>query len=1252
MDYIGNGEVLIRPAYRFRGMEFKGTFISPEWRQYSLERKQGDKESDKSYSKYKRKREEALTSAKGVHSDVLAEAIARKYGRDTLDVEEEIIEYFQYLTKKDLYGQYTKFIQEENYRNRQAEAEAREAYEAYRRGEIEDEVVDIITRGEPITREYAEANMDVFNELYRQLVKEEPPKSKTPTDYNLERVNEGITNEHGRAEGFAAAYKAARDNSWKAYQKMLSDLKFEAMKNKADAAKLQREALKFAEENLPEAQRGEFTRGILRLLEYSTSPSKKYPEGRRLHEFRNLLEQITETAQEQRTESSIANIKDMLESARMKRNWKGIPVSVLPSQQANVDRIRKIVDMNPATVANAMDYNNERIQGIEEALEDAKLTDDARALFKTELEQRANDNMLLDKFGNLTYKKPGEVKAAEEALQRLIRNGKYEFGERLKQRFKDAENMRLRAIDDATFGKMNYNTQTDAKKHLQYELDLSSIQNILRLVSGKSIQDFDNSIGGELAREIEDSTQKEATINRKFQEDFDNALGKYAGVTGNTLEKKAKKGKVIREFKREVKNSGVFKREYSRGKTVGGGAVVEKGRRTVKKQEIKVEDYEYMGKTMPGARSLLRAIDNGEQPYIAGEHGELQNITLDEVAIGFLRKQLEDYDAGIRRSYEMFSDEGDQEAAKRIQEEGQDTLWILRPSGEEDFQMVEVPLSQGSALQILFTWEQEDFQLNMKWNGWTEESIEQIKKFLKPETIKLGNWMREYIAMRKQDLDAAVYERYGAHLPQNTNYWPGEFKGDRSDEPGSMMRGAGTMSINPSFLIARKFHLKPLDLKADAITVFFDNQIKQSHFLSWYDTIRKLREVYGNSGVQNAINDNFGKNVAQALQDQIATLARGGQAITSYKKLNEFFSKMYRAFIPAKLFSNVSSLTKQVLGVFAYANNMPLIPFVKGLSTANCLNPKFREWFKWAKETDYFKNRMGGALDKDLLYLLNNTLDAKQYSPILDTMLSAAIWQTKGDAWSTLHGGFAIYEYTRQQAKKRGLTDAEAHEVARREWMRSTDETQQSGYLKDLNYYQQNQGLIRYLTVFRSNPIQLLNLEMRTLRELRYGKDKAAAGKKLARQIFVNHLILPTMMLFVTDMMRKGLDVFDETEMEDYFTAWIFGPFESGTTWLQLAYSSANVLLDRAIRNRPTPQAAAEALPMLKETYQDANGTFKLFEDEVTDEEIMDGLKFAGDVGMLIGTGYEPAGSIGAVVNALATQGKRFIRLFKDEEKK
>ena len=272
---------------------------------------------------------------------------------------------------------------------------------------------------------------------------------------------------------------------------------------------------------------------------------------------------------------------------------------------------------------------------------------------------------------------------------------------------------------------------------------------------------------------------------------------------------------------------------------------------------------------------------------------------------------------------------------------------------------------------------------------------------------------------------------------------------------------------------------------------------------------------------------------------------------------------------------------------------------------------------------------------------------------MLDALLSASTWFTKkADAWSVIHGGYAVYEYTRQQAKKRGLSDAEAHEAARRELMRSTDETQQSGYLKDLNYFQQNQGLIRYLTAFRSNPIQVLNLELRTLRELKYGQDKAAAGKKLARQIFINHIVMPTMMQFVTDMMKYGLDTFDEAEIEDYLLAWLFGPFESATIWPQLIYSSSNALLDMAIRHKAPPQAAAEAFPMVKDVYQDARGTFKLFDEEVTPEEVMDSLKFAGDIGMLIGGAYAPAGNIGAVTNSIGTQGKRAFRLFGKEEKK
>ena len=404
---------------------------------------------------------------------------------------------------------------------------------------------------------------------------------------------------------------------------------------------------------------------------------------------------------------------------------------------------------------------------------------------QAQIEQYKRDNILLDTFGNLAYLAPEKVETAEHLLENFIKKGKIDLKTKLGARFAEAEKLRRQAIDDATFGKNDLLHKEDAQNHITYMVKMSSLGNLMRIAAGKSIQDFENSYAGELWRKIEDSTQNEATSNRQFHEDFDDALEKYAGVTGkNTLAKMRKKGQLLRSFKEVKQESGVYKTEYSRIVKVDGAPVIERQRRKVVRDMVPVEDYEYMGRTMPGARSILRAIDNGEPAYIAGKYGEMRELNLDETGIWFLRKQLEDYDAGIKRSHEIFADKGDQAAYDKLrEEEGKDKLMLLSHTRDEEARKVQVPLSQGTALQVLMTWEQEDYRANMLWNGWTEESIEQIKKFLTPEAKKMGEWMRDYIAKKRDALDAAVYERYGAHLPQNPNYWPGSFHGAQSEAP-------------------------------------------------------------------------------------------------------------------------------------------------------------------------------------------------------------------------------------------------------------------------------------------------------------------------------------------------------------------------------------------------------------------------------------------------------------------------------------
>ncbi len=106
VDFAGEN-FIIKPAYRFIGEAFTGAWISPEFRKYSEKRPRGKKETEASYRRYLARREKTLQNATGHASDEIAQAIAEKWRRDPLDVEQEMIDFFRDLSKKDFYKRYT-----------------------------------------------------------------------------------------------------------------------------------------------------------------------------------------------------------------------------------------------------------------------------------------------------------------------------------------------------------------------------------------------------------------------------------------------------------------------------------------------------------------------------------------------------------------------------------------------------------------------------------------------------------------------------------------------------------------------------------------------------------------------------------------------------------------------------------------------------------------------------------------------------------------------------------------------------------------------------------------------------------------------------------------------------------------------------------------------------------------------------------------------------------------------------------------
>ena len=99
----------------------------------------------------------------------------------------------------------------------------------------------------------------------------------------------------------------------------------------------------------------------------------------------------------------------------------------------------------------------------------------------------------------------------------------------------------------------------------------------------------------------------------------------------------------------------------------------------------------------------------------------------------------------------------------------------------------------------------------MEWNGWSDQSIAQLKKFLGPELVEFAYWMRGSLAGFRERLDRVSFEKYG--------------------------RLAGQMSMNPSFLIARRWHRKAPDTNVSALETYFNHIYEQAHFLAWNDII-------------------------------------------------------------------------------------------------------------------------------------------------------------------------------------------------------------------------------------------------------------------------------------------------------------------------------------------------------------------------------------------------------------------------------
>ena len=429
-------------------------------------------------------------------------------------------------------------------------------------------------------------------------------------------------------------------------------------------------------------------------------------------------------------------------------------------------------------------------------------------------------------------------------------------------------------------------------------------------------------------------------------------------------------------------------------------------------------------------------------------------------------------------------------------------------------------------------------------------------------------------------------------------------------------------------------------------------QLEQNHFICWTETVRELRSVYGDRGVQNVLVREFGQAMWNNLREKIELLASNG---ASPDKAAKYLNYFFKSWAPANVALNMSSILKQFAGGTSYSLYIPQSALLRYLPEANWGNRDYRAWLERPEVKEFIADRMQGGLDPNYGGMMNYTRRGGKIHSVTEAGIKALMFPNLySDKLTALTFGYAVYRYYYEQARKKTKRNAvadgsvaeretsigEAEKFALRMWMRATDETQQSGALKDMNHFTASPGAWRYLTTFMTNPMQTAALELTAWRK--WMKDRTKENRNvLIRRIVVNHLVNTTLMNLVASVFRHGLNIGDYLDdWDDYVAGWLLGSFDS----LWLFGKEAMMIKEGLAGNRYAGDMSA--VPMLSELAKDAGTMRKIAEGK--DVDFLEWMKMTGDVLMSAGPGLTRLPGI--LLYSLARQGQRVKRMFTEKK--
>ena len=254
---------------------------------------------------------------------------------------------------------------------------------------------------------------------------------------------------------------------------------------------------------------------------------------------------------------------------------------------------------------------------------------------------------------------------------------------------------------------------------------------------------------------------------------------------------------------------------------------------------------------------------------------------------------------------------------------------------------------------------------------------------------------------------------------------------------------------------------------------------------------QNIDAIFNKDNLQE-IENVFGKNFVQALQNSLKRMQSGRNRVSTDAQSNKFLNWINKS-VATTMFFNTRSAALQLLSSLNFIGQKDNDLFKATAAFAN--QEQWQEDYNKLWNSDYLSNRRDGAKFDVLADEI-----AEDQESFLNKLLQKGFLPTRyADSFAIALGGAAFYRNRVNALMKEGMSKENAETQALKDWQDSAEETQQSSDPSKISEIQAS-SIGKIIYAFANTPFQYARKGKRLLQDVASGRSKAEGGMNQVRK--------------------------------------------------------------------------------------------------------------------------------------------------------